>query len=192
MPVPSAAISWLGAKTLTLKVSSDVKKPRATNKVNGTAVIQINGEQACTATIKNGVGSCKTVMRWTGKLRFNATFEGIVAGSGTTITVEAKATAVATSASVAINRARLYARACVIKLNTGGLASRSGRTVRLLMLKNGRWVKIGKTKSRANRSWKFTGVKVKQPKVKLRATDGVSTTATFKAGFKNRTTFRGC
>ncbi|MEI6624584.1 MAG: fibronectin type III domain-containing protein, partial [Actinomycetes bacterium] len=163
---------------------------RATAGVSGTAVIKANGVTICTATITNGHGSCAGRVNGTGTITFTATFNGTIAGVSGTAT--ATVTTKATTATVAIGTGKLVVGRCTVTLTLTGRDAKAGATITIWMQKGTKKIKLGTTRTKANKTWRFVA-NLNTLKTTIWAADTKSKGAklTIKATTKN-TTVRGC
>lgn len=142
---------------------------------SGTVTIMVGGNLFCTATIVNGVGSCKGTPTSRGRI----TFTGLFQGSGSSVGATASATTSSTAATVAVTAARINMAAvgqCRATATVYGVDSTANRTI-VVYRKSGRnWVRAGTTKAGKNKAWKVV-IGLMSANTTIRATDGRTTTA---------------
>lgn len=146
--------------------SADVTTRAGGVGIDGTAKVYLNDKFQCTATIKNGVGTCTVTITKSGAQRFRATFSGTVSGySGE---ANATATSVARASKVSITQAVLTGRGCRINLRASGMTAAKSKAVTLQRKVGGRWVTFATTKSGKTKKWSASTV-INQTRVVIRA-----------------------
>ncbi|MEI8084406.1 MAG: hypothetical protein WCI74_21410, partial [Actinomycetes bacterium] len=170
--VPGQTVLFNLDVTASGKTLADSSSQRSTAGINGSAVVRVNGTPVCTATIANGLGSCRGLVNAGGLITFTAEFTGTISGVSGMAT--AQATAVAKAAGVAINRARMTIGRCSVTLTLAGTDAAAGRKVTIWMKQGTRKVKLGVVRSGPNKAWRFTA-KVSTVKTTVWVSDGRST-----------------
>lgn len=141
-------------------------------RVNGTAVVTVKGAYLCTAPIVAGRGACVGKISGRGKLTFEATFTGTVAGFRGV--ASAQATTTVTSRAIVIDSATVRLQNVCRPLATATVSGRSiatGSAVRIYVKTKRGWKQVAKTRTGANTRWKAARFKVPftSSKVTLRA-----------------------
>ncbi|MEI8080831.1 MAG: InlB B-repeat-containing protein, partial [Actinomycetes bacterium] len=179
--------------TASVQIRSLSPSQRATAGVNGSTTIKANGVVVCTAPITNGKGACRGIVNATGRVSFSADFKGSVAGVYGTAT--AQTTAVATTASVAINRAVMRVGRCWVDLVLTGRDARAGKKITIWLQQGRKQIKLGTTRSNKNKAWTFR-TRLNTLRAIVWASDGTSSGAKLLVTVKTRSgqppTVRGC
>ena len=169
------------------------RSQRATAGVNGTATIKANGVVICAAQVTNGKGACRGIVNATGRVSFSADFKGSVAGVYGTATAETSA--VASTASVAINRATMRVGRCWVDLALTGRDASAGKKITIWLQQGRKRIKLGTTRSNKNRAWAFR-TRLNTLRALVWASDGTSSGAKLLVTVKTRSgqppTARGC
>jgi hypothetical protein len=191
--VPGQSVLFNLDLTASVQARSLSRSQRATAGVNGSATVKANGVVVCTAPITNGKGTCRGIVNATGRITFSADFNGSVAGVYGTATAETSA--VASTASVAINRAAMRVGRCWVALTLIGRDAKAGKKITIWLQQGRKRIKLGTTRSDKHKAWTFR-TRLNTLRATVWASDGTSSGAKLLVTVKTRSgeppTVRGC